>query len=60
MLPEDEPSKGLYKKEEIQLKLDKIPILEKRLDALQNQVTIIKQQIKQLWNQVEKLCKNKT
>ncbi len=48
MIPEDDPPKGLYKKEEIQMKLDKIPELEKKLDRLENEIIIIKKRIKKL------------
>ncbi len=48
MIPEDEPSEGLYKKEEIQRTIDKIPELEKKLDRLENEIIIIKKRIKKL------------
>ena len=48
MIPEDEPHDSIYKKEEIEMKLDKIPELEKRMDRLENEIIIIKKRIKRL------------
>ncbi len=48
MLPDDDPPNGLYKKEEIQMELDKIPELEKRMNRFENELIIIKKRIKKL------------
>ena len=48
MIPEDEPHKSLYNKEEIEMELNKIPELEKRMDRLENEIIILKKRIKKL------------
>ena len=48
MLPEDDPPDNLYKEEEIKLKLEKIPELEKRLNRLEIEIIIINKRIKKL------------
>ena len=48
VLPEDEPQESLYKKEEIELKLGKIPELEKRMDRLEVEIIVINKRIKKL------------
>ncbi len=48
MIPEDEPHESIYKKEEIQMELDKIPELEKRMNRLENEIIIINKRIKRL------------
>ena len=57
VLPEDEPPEGLYKKEEIQMKPDKIDVLEKRLDMLTNRFETLersnKSQHEKIWLKLE-------
>ncbi len=48
MIPEDEPHKSLYNKGEIEMELNKIPELEKRMDRLENEIIILKKRIKKL------------
>ncbi len=36
MIPEDEAPKGIYRKEDIRMQLDKIEIIERKLDMLTN------------------------
>ncbi len=48
MIHEDEPHNSIYNKEEIELKLDKIPKLEKKLIRLENELIIIKKRIKKI------------
>ncbi len=57
MLPEDEPPNGLYKKEEIQMKLDKIDVLEKKLNFLETRFETLvrsnKSQHEKIWLKLE-------
>ncbi len=48
MIPEEETHNSLYKKEEIELKLQKIDELEKRMNRLETELIIIKKRIKKL------------
>ena len=48
MIPEDEPHGSLYKKEDIEMELNKIPELEKRMNRFENELIIIKKRIKKL------------
>ncbi len=48
MIPEDEPHNSIYNKEEIEMQLDKIPELEKKLIRLENEIIIIQKRIKKL------------
>jgi len=36
MIPEDEPSEKMYRGEDIKMQLDKIEVIEKKLDGLTN------------------------
>ena len=47
-LPEDDPPEGLYKKEEIEMELMKIPEILKRLDRLEREHIIMNKRIKKL------------
>ena len=56
-MPEEEPPKSLWKKEYIELKLDKIPELEKKLDRLENRIETLtrsnKSQHDKIWLKLE-------
>lgn len=45
--------------EEIILRLDKIPELEKRMDRFENDLISLKKRINQCWNQIGNLIKKK-
>ena len=57
MIPEEEPSEKMYKKGEIKMKLDKIEVLEKRLDMLKNRLETLersnKSQHEKIWLKFE-------
>ncbi len=57
VIPEDEPSEGLYKKEEIGMQLIKIPEMEKKLDRLENELQQLrrsnKSQHEKIWLKLE-------
>ena len=55
MIPEDEPSDKLYKKEEIEMQLDKIPIIEAEVKALINELTVQKKRITNIQKEVIRL-----
>jgi len=53
MIPNEEPSEKMYKKEEIEMKLDKIDTLEIELRAIRNELNIINKRITRLQDQKE-------
>lgn len=53
MIPEDEPSKKLWKREDIKMELNKIPEMEKKLDRLEKEQIIINKRITRLQDQKE-------
>lgn len=51
MLPEDEPSEKMWKVEDIIMKLDKIPEMEKKIERLENELRVIHKRITRLQDQ---------
>ena len=53
MIPLEEPSEKMYKKEEIELKLEKINVFESEIKSIKNEIIILKKRIKRLQDQKE-------
>ena len=57
MIPEEDPPKSLYNKEEIEIKLDKIDVLEKQVNLLNNKLETLtrsnKSQHDKIWLRFE-------
>lgn len=51
MIPEDETSDKMWKKEDIEMKLDKIIEMEKRIERFENELRIIQKRIIRLQDQ---------
>ena len=53
VIPEVEPSEKMYKKEEIELKLEKINVFESEIKSIKTELIIINKRIKRLQDQKE-------